>query len=1136
MHRDSISARRRYTRLVGSADALALARLATQDRPLVVIAATALDAQRLAEEIPWFAPKLRVCLLPDWETLPYDQFSPHQDLVSERLATLYRIQRGDFDVAVVPAPTALVRMCPPAYIAGHTFFLKTGEKLELDKLKTQLVTAGYEHVTQVVAPGEVCFRGGLIDLFPMGSTLPYRLDLDDDVVEAIKTFDVDTQRTVYAVNEIRMLPAREFPLDETGRARFRSRWRELFEGDPSKKRLYRDVSNGVPAAGVEYYLPLFFESVATIFDYLPAGATLALHHDVSAAVQDFWRDASTRYKMAGGDPDRPLLPPPELFVPAEEFFVRARDFARIDLLESDEEEKEQLVRSTPLASVAVDRRANDPLAALKRFIDTSGLRVMVAAESPGRRETMANYFAEYGLKPGSSTGFDEFLNGTPSFVLCVSPLSHGFIAPEERWAVITEAELYAGVMRRRGRAAEKRTSVEGMLRDLSELKVGDPVVHEQHGIGRYQGLFSLDLEEGQSEFLLLEYEGGDKLYVPVAQLGVIGRYSGAQPEEAPLHKLGSGQWDKAKARAAKQVRDTAAELLALYAKRAARLGHAFSVGQHDLEAFADGFGFEETPDQAAAIESVVTDMASGKPMDRLVCGDVGFGKTEVALRAAFVAVADQKQVVILCPTTLLAEQHFQTFSDRFADWPVRIAELSRFRSGKESTEIIRKLESGEIDIVIGTHKLLSKDVKLKRLGLAIIDEEHRFGVRQKEALKQLRAEVDVLTLTATPIPRTLAMSLEGIRDFSVIATAPQRRLAIKTFVSPWSEGLIREAAMRELKRGGQVYFLHNEVDSIERMRERLERLLPEARVAVAHGQMRERELERVMRDFTAQRFNLLLCSTIIETGIDITTANTIVINRADRFGLAQLHQLRGRVGRSHHQAYAYLLTPPEDALGAQAKKRLEAIQMMEELGSGFYLAMHDLEIRGAGEVLGESQSGEIQEVGFSLYARMLERAVRKLKAGKAPELEGTVDVSTEVNLHVPALLPATYCSDVHERLSLYKRLADAETREELDAMREELVDRFGELPEPARALIECHTVRIAARPLGIVRIDVTHEAVQLQFIKNPPLEPAKVIDFIRKKGRHARLAGPDKLRVDAKLPAWQERAAAVKDILQQLAA
>ena len=1138
MHRDSLSARRRYTRLAGSADALALARLAAPDKPLAAVASTALDAQRLVEEIAWFAPGLRVCLLPDWETLPYDQFSPHQDLVSERLATLYRIQRGDFDIAVVPAPTALGRLCPPAYIAGHSFLLQAKERLDLEKLKAQLVTAGYEHVTQVVAPGEVCFRGGLIDLYPMGSALPYRLDLDDDVVDAIKTFDVDTQRTLYAVNEIRMLPAREFPLDESGRARFRSRWRELFEGDPSKKRLYRDVSNGVPAAGVEYYLPLFFESVATIFDYLPAGITLAMHGDVSAAVQDFWREAATRHKMAGGDPDRPLLPPRELFVPAEEFFVRAKDFARIDLLSSQEGEKSESdpIVATPLPSIAVDRRAHHPLAALEDFVDKSGLRIMVAAESPGRRETMASYFAEYGLKPGTCASFEEFLQSSSSFVLCVAPLSHGFIAPDEKWAIVTEAELYAGVVRRRARAAEKRTSVEGMLRDLSELKVGDPVVHEQHGIGRFQGLTTLNVEEGQAEFLLLEYEGGDKLYVPVAQLGVIGRYSGAQPEEAPLHKLGSGQWDKAKERAAKQVRDTAAELLALYAKRAARLGHSFPIDLKDLEAFSAGFGFEETPDQAAAIEAVVADMAAGKPMDRLVCGDVGFGKTEVALRAAFVAIADKKQVVILCPTTLLAEQHLQTFKDRFADWPVNIAELSRFRSSKESSEIVRKLETGEIDIVIGTHKLLSKDVKLKRLGLVIIDEEHRFGVRQKEAMKRLRAEVDVLTLTATPIPRTLAMSLEGIRDFSVIATAPQKRLAIKTFVAPWSEGLIREAVMRELKRGGQAYFLHNEVDSIERMRERLERLLPEARIAVAHGQMRERELERVMRDFTAQRSSVLLCSTIIETGIDNPTTNTIVINRADRFGLAQLHQLRGRVGRSHHQAYAYLLTPPEDALNKNALKRLEAIQAMEELGSGFYLAMHDLEIRGAGEILGEEQSGEMQEVGFSLYARMLDRAVRKLKAGKAPEIADDFDLSTEVNLHVPALLPATYCSDVHERLSLYKRLADAEKREELDALREELVDRFGELPEPARALIECHMVRIVARPLGVTRVDVTHEAVQLQFMKNPPLDGAKVIDFIRKKGRHARLAGPEKLRVDAKLPAWQERAAAVKDILQQLAA
>jgi len=661
------------------------------------------------------------------------------------------------------------------------------------------------------------------------------------------------------------------------------------------------------------------------------------------------------------------------------------------------------------------------------------------------------------------------------------------------------------------------------------------VVHEQHGIGRYQGLVTLDVGEGKTEFLLLQYEGEDKLYVPVSQLGVIGRYSGAQPEEAPLHKLGSGQWDKAKARAARQVRDTAAELLALYARRAAREGHAFRVQAHDLDAFADGFGFEETPDQGAAIQAVVQDMGTGKPMDRLICGDVGFGKTEVALRAAFVAVADKKQVAILCPTTLLVEQHFQTFSDRFADWPVKIAELSRFRTGKQAAGTLKALAAGEVDILIGTHKLLSKDVKFERLGLAIIDEEHRFGVRQKEALKALRAEVDVLTLTATPIPRTLAMSLEGLRDFSVIATAPQRRLAIKTFAAPFSEGLIREAALRELKRGGQVYFLHNEVDTIERMRERLAKLLPEARIAVAHGQMRERDLERVMRDFYAQRHNLLLCTTIIETGIDVPTANTIVIHRADKFGLAQLDQLRGRVGRSHHQAYAYLLTPPEEPLGAQAKKRLEAIQQMEELGSGFYLAMHDLEIRGAGEVLGESQSGEIQQVGFNLYTQMLERAVRALKSGRQVDLEQPLDIATEINLHTPALLPETYCSDVHERLTLYKRMANCEAGEQLDELREELVDRFGNLPEAARALLECHALRIAARLVGVARVDATHDAVQLQFVKNPPIDGARIISMVQRR-KDLRLSGPEKLRMEAKMPGWPERAQAVKDLLLQLAA
>jgi transcription-repair coupling factor (superfamily II helicase) len=1127
MLRDPLPGKPHDARLAGSADALALCRIAAASRPLAVVSASALDAQRLVEEVAWFAPQLRVCLLPDWETLPYDSFSPHQDLVSERLATLYRIQRGEFDIAVVPAQTALVRLCPPSYLAARTFFLEQGKPLDVEALRRQLAVAGYHHVTQVVAPGEYCIRGGLIDLYPAGSQLPYRLDLDDDLLETIRTFDVDTQRTLYTVKEVRMLPAREFPLDDPGRAKFRGRWRETFEGDPSKKGLYRDVSNGIAAAGIEYYLPLFFDSVATLFDYLPQDTTYVRQGDIPAAIEAFWRDADSRYRLLGGERERPLLPPAQIFVTAEEFHVAAKRFARAAL--------EQSLASEALPALAVDRRAQDPLAAFKGFLGSCGLRVLVAAESPGRRETMLSYFAEYGLAPAPNAGFEQWLRSSERFAIAVAPLAAGFALRAEGWCVVTEAELYAGTVRRRAKDAQKKSSVEGMLRDLSELRIGDPVVHAQHGIGRYQGLAGMDLGEGPTEFLHLQYEGGDKLYVPVQQLAVISRYSGAEAEAAPLHKLGSGQWDKAKAKAAKQVRDTAAELLALYATRAAREGHAFRVQPHDLDAFADGFGFEETPDQAAAIQAVIQDMASGKPMDRLICGDVGFGKTEVALRAAFVAVADSKQVAILCPTTLLVEQHFQTFSDRFADWPVRIAELSRFRTGKQAAQTLKALAAGEVDIVIGTHKLLSKDVKFERLGLAIIDEEHRFGVRQKEALKALRAQVDVLTLTATPIPRTLAMSLEGLREFSAIATAPQKRLAIKTFAAPFSEGLIREAALRELKRGGQVYFLHNEVDSIERMHERLAQLLPEARIAVAHGQMRERDLERVMRDFYAQRSSLLLCTTIIETGIDVPTANTIVIHRADKFGLAQLHQLRGRVGRSHHQAYAYLLTPPEEALGAGAKKRLDAIQMMEELGSGFYLAMHDLEIRGAGEVLGESQSGEIQEVGFNLYAQMLERAVRALKSGRHVDLEQPLDVSAEINLHTPALLPAAYCSDVHERLTLYKRMANCASREQLDELREELVDRFGDLPEAARALLECHALRIAAKPVGVARVDATHEAVQLQFVKHPPIDGARIISMVQRR-TDLRLSGPEKLRLEAKMPGWPERAQTVKDLLMQLAA
>ena len=1101
----------------------------------MVVAASPLEAQRLVDEMRWFAPTQRIAFLPDWETLPYDHFSPHQDLVSERLATLHAVSRGECDVLVTAASTAVTRLAPPGFVAGHTFFMRQGDALDLDALRMQLTRAGYAHVTQVVAAGEYSVRGGLVDLFPMGAGLPYRIELFDDRIETIRCFDADSQRTVYPVTEIRLLPAREFPVGEAGRTTFRQRFREAFEGDCSRLALYKDVSNGILPAGIEYYLPLFFDAAATLFDYLPASSRIVLHGDVPAALAEFWNDTQGRHKLLGGDRSRPILPPGKLFLRDEAFFTHANAFGQYVANYSGGGMAPAAGDALGLPDLAVQHRADDPLAALRGFVRAYAGRVLILAESAGRRETLAEMFRAHDFACEACADFAAFVAGSTSPMLTVGPLSGGFAVPGE-FAIITENELYAATARpRHRRDGGRRANLEGWLRDLSELKVGDPVVHESHGIGRYMGLVHLDTGDGDTEFLHLEYAAGAKLYVPVAQLQVISRYSGVDPESVVLHTLGSGQWEKAKRKAAEQVRDTAAELLALYAQRAAREGHRFSLRPHDLEAFAAGFGFEETPDQMTAIRAVIEDMTSGKPMDRLVCGDVGFGKTEVAMRAAFVAVADGKQVAVLCPTTLLAEQHYQNFSDRFADMPVRVAELSRFKSKQEQEEAVRLLAAGKIDILIGTHRLLQGDVHFERLGLVVIDEEHRFGVRQKEALKALRASVDVLTLTATPIPRTLGLSLEGLRDFSVIATPPSRRLAIKTFVSRWSRGLVREACLREFKRGGQVYFLHNEVDTIETMRTRLAELLPEARIVVGHGQLPERELERVMREFTQQKHNLLLCSTIIETGIDNPHANTIIIARADRFGLAQLHQLRGRVGRSHHQAYAYLLTDEHGKPTAQAQRRLDAIAAMEELGSGFFLAMHDLEIRGAGEVLGENQSGEIHEIGFAMYANMLGAAVQALKAGKAvPDLTQPLAVTAEINLRAPALLPDVYCPDVHERLTLYKRLSGCDSEDELRLMQEELIDRYGNLPAQVTTLIETHRLRLSARPLGVAKIDAGPAAITLQFAKDTPLEPAAIIRLVQS-DRAFRLAGPDKLAWKKETAALAERVAAVKTLLRRLA-
>jgi transcription-repair coupling factor (superfamily II helicase) len=1160
-----LSVGKRYTlpRPPGSADALLLARVAeqskSQSRLTAIVTADATDAQRLLEEIPFFAPGLRCALFPDWETLPYDTFSPHQDLISERLATLWRISRGDADVVMVPASTVLYRVAPPSFLAGYTFHFQVKQKLEEARLKAQLTLAGYSHVTQVVSPGEYAVRGGLIDLFPMGSAVPYRVDLFDDEIDSIRTFDPDSQRSLYPVPEVRLLPGREFPMDDEARAKFRSRWRELLEGDPTKSRIYKDIGNGVATAGIEYYLPLFFDDTATVFDYIGAESTVVLHGDLERAFQQFWQDTRDRYRLVRGDPERPALPPETLFLSAEQFYGRANEHAQLAIKQSvipgltrdpsapDETQHGLRVKPAmtnpetsaytefePLPPMAVVRGAEEPLAKFKAHLRNTQHRALVLAESDGRRESLLDFLRASHLSSPAFDSLEDFQASEEKLGIATAPLNTGFSWFEEGIDFITETELFAaGPTTRRRKKQEQVSDVEALIKDLSELNMGDPVVHAQHGIGRYRGLVNMDLGQGSTEFLHLEYADKALLYVPVSQLHQISRYTGVSAEEAPLHKLGSGQWEKARRKAAEQVRDTAAELLNIYARRAAREGHAFRFSAQDYEAFANDFGFEETADQNAAIHAVIQDMVSPRPMDRLVCGDVGFGKTEVALRAAFVAVAGGKQVAFLAPTTLLAEQHYQTLVDRFSKWPVKVAEVSRFRSGKEVSATLKGLADGTVDIVVGTHKLLSEATKFKNLGLLIIDEEHRFGVRHKEAMKALRAEVDVLTLTATPIPRTLGMALEGLRDLSVIATAPQRRLAIKTFVRNEGNGVIREAVLRELKRGGQIYFLHNEVETIQNRRERLEHLLPEARIAVAHGQMPERELERVMRDFIAQRHNLLLCSTIIETGIDVPTANTIVISRADKFGLAQLHQLRGRVGRSHHQAYAYLMVPDTESLTRQAAQRLDAIQQMEELGSGFYLAMHDLEIRGAGEVLGENQSGNMLEVGFQLYNEMLAEAVRSLKAGKEPDLLAPLSVTTDINLHAPALLPGDYCGDVHLRLSFYKRLATAKTPDQIDALLEEIVDRFGKLPPQAQTLIDVHRLRVLAKPYGVTKVDAGPGVIHITFKAKPPIDPMRIIELVQK-NRHIKLAGNEKLRIERELKEPKDRAQMVRDVLRSL--
>ncbi len=1091
---------------------------------LAIFTETAFEARRLMEEMLWFNPNLKINLLPDWETLPYDHFSPHPDLISERLLTLYQVTQKSFDVVIVPVTTALHLLPPKSYIQQFSFHFAKGQKVDIEAFKNQLTLNGYMNVVRVMAPGEFSVRGSLIDLFPMGSIVPYRLDFFDDEIDSIRTFDVDSQRTLYPVNEIKLLPARECPMDEKSISTFRQNYRERFEGDPSRSSIYKDISKGIPIGGIEWYMPLFFDEMSDIFSYFSDNTIIYKHGNLDHACNHFWQETEKRFRLFAYDAERPILEPKDLLLKSDQFFKSINTYEKFDLKRPETYEK--------IPDVSIDRKNIQPLAKLDKFVSESSKRIFILADSLGRRETVSELLKVGGIKFKSADNWSQALNMNDQVVLTVSPVHQGYISSEH--IVVTESELYVNTVRQsKRRQRDKNFSSDAMVRDLSELKDGDPIVHEQYGVGRFRGLFNLDFGEGESEFLLLEYFGDDKLYVPVSNLDLISRYSGGPAETAPLHKLGSDQWDKAKKRALKQIHDTAADLLNIYSQRSIKKGYAFKINLQDYERFTDGFPFEETEDQLTAINAVINDMESQKPMDRLICGDVGFGKTEVALRAAFIAANDGKQVAILVPTTLLAEQHYNNFMDRFSESPIKIAEISRFKSKKEQAESLVKLANGEIDIIIGTHRLIQNDIKFKNLGLIIIDEEHRFGVRQKELLKAMRAEVDVLTLTATPIPRTLSMAMEGLREFSIISTPPQKRLSIKTFVNNYSEGIIREAVLREFNRGGQVYFLHNDVDTILSMKEKLEKLLPEARIEIAHGQMRERELERVMHDFYQQKANILLCTTIIETGIDIPSANTIIMNRADMFGLAQLHQLRGRVGRSHHQAYAYLLVDPDRKISSHAQKRLEAIQLLEDLGAGYYLAIHDLEIRGAGELLGDNQSGQMHEIGFNLYVDMLNYAVKQLKIGKKLSIDNPLQKNTEINLHTPAIITNSYCGDINERLVLYKRLSSLNDHEALMEMKEELIDRFGVMPEQTQSLISFHDLRIYIQHLDIKKIDASDASIHISFSSDSKIDPIKLIKLLSEDKR-CRMNGPDKIKIAITIDDILERVKFIKDFLHNI--
>ncbi len=1121
--------------LPGAALSLAIAEAASAaKRFTLLLTADSQSAERLEQELSFFAPQLPVLHFPDWETLPYDLFSPHQDIISQRIAALYRLPELKHGVLVVPITTALHRLAPTRFLLGSSLVLDVGQKLDVEQMRTRLEASGYRCVDTVYEHGEFAVRGALIDLFPMGSKQPLRIDLFDDEIETLRTFDPETQRSIDKVDSVKLLPAREFPLEKKAITDFRGRFRERFDVDFRRCPIYQDLSTGITPAGIEYYIPLFFEETATLFDYLPQDTQVFSLPGIEKAAEQFWNDARNRYEERRVDPERPLLPPADIFLPVEDCFARLKNWPRVVVSQDDIEPGvgRQRFSARPLPDLAIEAKATEPLAALRRFIEEYPGRVLFCAESAGRREVLLELLARLKLKPVEVGGWPEFASSKERLGICIAPLDEGLLL--EDLALIAESPLFGQRVMQRRRREKSRDGGDNVIKNLAELREGAPVVHIDHGVGRYLGLTTLEIDGQAAEFLALMYAEEAKLYVPVASLHLIARYTGSDDALAPLHRLGSETWQKAKRKAAEQVRDVAAELLDIYARRAAREGYAFADPKADYATFSADFPFEETPDQQAAIEAVHDDMLAAKPMDRLICGDVGFGKTEVAMRAAFIAVHGGKQVAVLVPTTLLAQQHYNSFRDRFADWPVKVEVMSRFKSAKEVGEAMQQLAEGKVDIVIGTHKLLQGDVKFSNLGLVIIDEEHRFGVRQKEQLKALRSEVDILTLTATPIPRTLNMAVSGMRDLSIIATPPARRLSVRTFVMEQNNPTIKEALLRELLRGGQVYYLHNDVKTIEKCAADLAELVPEARIGIGHGQMRERELEQVMGDFYHKRFNVLIASTIIETGIDVPSANTIIIERADKFGLAQLHQLRGRVGRSHHQAYAYLLTPPRKQMTDDAQKRLEAISGAQDLGAGFLLATHDLEIRGAGELLGDGQSGQIQAVGFTLYMEMLERAVKAIRKGEQPNLDQPLGGGPEINLRVPALIPEDYLPDVHTRLILYKRIANAADEDGLKELQVEMIDRFGLLPEPTKNLVRLTLLKLQAEKLGIKKVDAGPQGGRLEFAADTCVDPLTLIRLIQSQPNRYKFEGATLFKFQVPMERPEERFNTLEALFERL--